>query len=209
MRISNSLIVLEPFPICLERPLPWPSRANDSWNFACVARWEPGWKGQDVLFESLGRPEWKNRDWRLRLYGEGKDEAYLRELADFYSIQDKIDFIGFVKDRLEIWRKNHIQVFPTRGEGGPMVLTEGMMCGRPAIITKCGHVEKYVENGINGFVADFSTADIFARAMEEAWARRHEWEAMGKLAHQKLYSANGFNPYNELYEIVLHVKSNF
>jgi glycosyltransferase involved in cell wall biosynthesis len=205
LKISNAEIVMEPFPMRLEAPLPWPSIDGGPVNFACVARWEPGWKGQDVLFEVLSRPEWRARQWCLNLYGEGQDEAYLRALAEHYGIADRVNFIGFVKDRAQIWRQNHLQVLAARGEGGPMVLTEGMMCGRPAVITKCGHVSEYVEDGVNGFVAEFATAEIFAAAMERAWARRQEWQEMGERAHQSLSLLYDFDPVGKLLDVVLEV----
>lgn len=48
----------------------------------------------------------------------GVEEVYLRQLASHFGIADRVNFVGFVDDRTEIWRTNHIQVFPTRGEGG-------------------------------------------------------------------------------------------
>lgn len=205
VKLGNVKIVMEPFPIRLEAPLPWPSMEEECWNFACVARWQTLWKGQDVLFEVLGQPQWQKRQWQLNLYGEGKDEDYLKELASLYGISERVKFVGFVSDRKAIWLDNHIQIFPTRGEGGPMVLTEGMMCGRPAVITKCGHVADYIDDGINGFAAGFATAEVFAEALEKAWARRHEWKEMGERAHAKLAQMRSFDPVAELLEVVHEV----
>jgi glycosyltransferase involved in cell wall biosynthesis len=190
-KIRNYHVIRPPLPVQLDQPLRWPSSQGDAWNFACVARWESRWKGQDVLFEVLSSDAWRTRNWRLNLYGEGGEEGYLRSLAEHYGIAEKVSFVGFVKDRVQIWRENHLQVFPTRGEGGPMVLTEGMMCGRPAVITNCGNVTEYVDNGIDGFVADFATPRIFGETMENAWARRQEWEEMGRRSHVKM-KAQGF-----------------
>ena len=201
-KISNFEVIKPPLPVRLEAPLPWPQ--GDCWNFACVARLESRWKGQDVLFEVLARPEWRTRNWRLNLYGEGAEEGYLVDLAKHFGIADRVNFAGFVKDRSQIWRDNHIQVFPTRGEGGPMVLTEGMACGRVAVITDCGNAREYVENGMDGFLAEFATPEIFAAALERAWVRRSEWQAMGIQAHEKIlrFSLSG-NPSDLLIEIIL------
>lgn len=185
-RIANFRVIKPPLPVKLEEPLPWP--LGECWNFACVARWESRWKGQDVLFEVLARPEWRERNWRLNLYGEGAEEGYLRDLAKHFAIADRVNFVGFVEDRTEIWRENHILVFPTRGEGGPMVLTEGMACGRVAVITDCGNAREYVEDGEDGFLADFATPEIFARTLERAWVKREKWQEMGKMAHRKMKS---------------------
>lgn len=183
-RITKFRVIKPPLPILLEEPLPWP--VETCWNFACVARWESRWKGQDVLLEVLGRPEWQLRNWCLNLYGAGIEEGYLRDLALHFGIADRVNFVGFVEDRTEIWRKNHIQIFPTRGEGGPMVLTEGMVCGRVAIITNCGNAREYVEDGVDGFLAAFATPEIFADTLERAWEKKENWSGMGIKAHKKM-----------------------
>jgi len=200
-RISNFQVIKPPLPVKLEAPLPWPH--GDCWNFACVARLESRWKGQDVLFEVLGRPEWRFRNWCLNLYGAGMEEGYLRDLARHFGIADRVNFVGFVEDRTKIWRENHIQLFPTRGEGGPMVLTEGMACGRVAVIAHCGNAREYVEDGADGFLAAFATPEIFAAALERAWEQRSEWQAMGIQAHKKILRLSlNENPSDLLIEMI-------
>jgi glycosyltransferase involved in cell wall biosynthesis len=200
-RISNFEVIKPPLSVKLEAPLPWPR--GDCWNFACVARLESRWKGQDVLFEVLARPEWRTRNWYLNLYGKGVEEGYLWNLAKHFGIADRVNFIGFVEDRTQIWRDNHIQLFPTRGEGGPMVLTEGMACGRVAVITDCGNAREYVEDGVDGFLSEFATPEIFAAALERAWVRRSEWHAMGIQAHEKILRLSlNENPSDLLIEMI-------
>jgi glycosyltransferase involved in cell wall biosynthesis len=186
LKIEKYSVIRPPFPLRLDEPLPWPEVRNDEWHFACVARLESRWKGQDVLFEILARPEWRERKWKLNLYGEGAEQEYLKKLAVHYGIADRVHFRGFVHDRSEIWRNNHIQVFPTRGEGGPMVLTEGMMAGRVAVISDCGNASVYVSHAEDGFLVDFPTTGCFSKVMDMAWARRGDWGEMGRSAHRKI-----------------------
>jgi len=186
LKIEKFHVIRPPFPLVLDKPLPWPEEDDDCWNFACVARLESRWKGQDVLFEVLARPEWRERRWKLNLYGEGAEQEYLEKLAAHYGIAGRVCFRGFVHDRSEIWRNNHIHVFPTRGEGGPMVLTEGMMAGRCAVISDCGNAREYVQDGVDGFICDFPTGFGFAKTLENAWTRRIEWRKMGELAHARI-----------------------
>jgi glycosyltransferase involved in cell wall biosynthesis len=173
--------------------------------FCVCSAVESRWKGQDVLFEVLARPEWRGRNWRLNLYGEGAEEGYLRDLAKHFGIADRVNFVGFVEDQTEIWLKNHIQVFPTRGEGGPMVLTEGMACGRVAVITECGNAREYVEDGVNGFLAEFATPEIFARALERAWEQRHEWQVIGIKALSRICRLGDSDPSKNLMELLYEV----
>ena len=204
-KINNSIVIRPPFPLQLEEPLPWPIVKNDEWHFACVARLESRWKGQDVLFEVLAQPQWKKRGWRLNLYGEGAERDYLEKLALHYGIADRVFFVGFVSDRSEIWRNNHIQVFPTRGEGGPMVLTEGMMAGRAVVISDCGNASFYVNDGVDGFLVEFPTAQCFSKTLEKAWEARNQWQEMGLFAHRKLKALEHTAPEKELMDFILSV----
>jgi glycosyltransferase involved in cell wall biosynthesis len=184
--IPNVTIIAEPLQANLPEPLPWPERKdNQPWRLACVARLEPRWKGQDVLFEILADSKWKERNYLLNLFGQGAEEGYLRRLCKHYGLENQVKFAGYTAPE-NIWREHHIQILATRGEGGPMVITEGMMCGRAAITTRCGFNGDYIHDGQNGFLADFAVPECFGRKMEEAWNRREEWKAMGVQAHNSI-----------------------
>lgn len=183
LKISRVRIIVPPLHLSVSGPCPWPDVQGDGpWRLACVARLEPRWKGQDVLFEVLSDPVWKDRNYRLSLFGQGAEEAYLRKLSAFYGLDGKVEFAGHCAPE-KIWRENHLQVLPTRGEGGPMVVTEGMLCGRVAVTTRCGFIGEYVNDGDNGFLADFAAPVCFGKKMEEAWTRRTDWREMGIKAH--------------------------
>ena len=84
-----------------------------------------------------------------------------------------------------------------------MVLTEGMMAGRPVVITDCGNAPLYVTHGLDGFLVDFPTAAGFSNAMEVAWERRAYWQEMGKAAHRKVSQhVSLVSPYEELLKIL-------
>lgn len=202
LKIENYRVIRPPFTLLLAESLPWPEVENDEWNFACVARLDSRSKGQDVLFEVLAQPQWKERQWKLNLYGDGDEQDYLEKLATHYGIVDRVSFVGFVNDRSEIWRKNHIQILPTRGEGGPMVLTEGMMAGRTAVISDCGNASFYITDGEDGFLSDFPTLKCFSKSMELAWENRHRWRDMGLMAHSKVKELNNEAPERELLDLI-------
>ena len=47
-----------------------------------MARLEPAAKGQDLLFETFSRPQWKTRSVQVNVYGVGPWENSLRRLAE-------------------------------------------------------------------------------------------------------------------------------
>jgi glycosyltransferase involved in cell wall biosynthesis len=204
LSVPRPVVMMEPLCTKVRKALPWPEvLADEPFKFACVARLEPRWKGQDVLFEVLADRRWRERNYRLNLFGQGAEEQYLRRLVKFYGLEDKVRFAGFASPE-KIWQEHHLQVLATRGEGGPMVVTEGMMCGRIAVTTRCGFVPDYVTNGVTGFLADFATAACFGDALERAWVRRAEWREMGCRAHESVKARlDEFNSPEQLLRLML------
>jgi glycosyltransferase involved in cell wall biosynthesis len=205
LKIKKFKVIRPPFPLVLKELLPWPEVKNDEWSFACVARLDSRSKGQDVLFEVLAQPQWKERQWKLNLYGDGADQDYLKKLAAHYGIAARVHFLGFASDRTQIWRNNHIQILPTRGEGGPMVLTEGMMAGRAAVISDCGNASFYITDREDGFLSDFPTLKCFSKSMELAWENRLRWREMGRMAHRKVTELENKEPEKDLLDLILAV----
>ena len=62
------------------REFGWPV-GGDGLRCAVVGRLDPGAKGQDLLFEVLGREKWRGRRLEVSLYGKGPMERSLRRLA--------------------------------------------------------------------------------------------------------------------------------
>jgi L-malate glycosyltransferase len=176
-RIENSEIILNPIKT-KTKLIPFPS--STTINFALVGRLDAQFKGQDLLFEVLAQDKWKERNWHLNLYGEGKDKEYLLELCAFLNLQNKISFKGHVSDIENVWENNHALILSSFNEGTPLALLEAMACGRSAIVTNVGDNENYIKNEITGFLADAPTPDLLDKALEEFWENRDKIELLGK-----------------------------
>src|SRR5947209_5495733 len=134
--LPNSLIVRNPLSLADQSAVAWPSEPGVK--IAVVARLHIFAKGQDVLFEALAAPQWRERDWRLSLCGVGWDIDYLRDLASHYGLAERITFAGQIDDIRGIWAHHHLLVLPSRAEGVALALVEAMLCGRPAVVTDVG-----------------------------------------------------------------------
>jgi glycosyltransferase involved in cell wall biosynthesis len=184
--LPNAEIVRNPFNVSYDPSLPWPAPGIDAEVcFACVGRLYPPAKGQDILFEALAQSQWKSRNWRLAIYGEGSARLSLEWLAHRLGLSERVGFAGFAKPE-EIWTKNHVLVMPSRYEGLPLVMVEAMLCSRPIVSTDvAGHAE-IVEDGVTGFLADAPTPRAMAAALERFWARRTEAEEIGKAGRRRI-----------------------
>jgi glycosyltransferase involved in cell wall biosynthesis len=179
--LPNGCVVRNPTRLDRPEVATWPP--GETARLACVARLEVDDKGQEVLLDCLASDRWNTRDWELRLYGKGRDEAYLRKLARNRGIAERVLFCGYVDDVRSIWRDNHLNVLASRNEGTPLSLVEAMLCGRPSVVSDVGGNAEWVTEPRNGFVAEAPSLRSFGAALERAWTARTDWEAIGKVAH--------------------------
>jgi glycosyltransferase involved in cell wall biosynthesis len=151
---------------------------------ACVARIDPAAKGQDLLLQTLARPEWRDRPVELNFFGAGPDELGLRRMAELLQLEN-VHFRGHVTDIKAIWEHNHLLVLPSRYEGLPLALVEAMWCGRPAVVTDVGGNAELCVDNETGFVAPAATLSSFSHALQRAWERRKEWLHLGQAARAR------------------------
>ncbi len=180
--ITNARVVRNPVNISDPSIIPFPD--NVTTHFACVARLDCYYKGQEILIEILSSAKWKERNWKLNLYGMGPDEAYLQELVSFYKLSDRVVLKGHVTDIRRLWEENHLHLMPSTGEGTPLALVEAMLCGRPAVVTDVGGNAEIIEEGKTGFIAESASVKSFDKALEIAWLNKSNWHKMGKRAHE-------------------------
>ena len=200
-RLPNARVVRNPVNLESLEPVAWPQ--TPTLRFASVARLFCLAKGQDILFAALSDSRWRDRDWHLSLYGTGPDETYLRELARFYAIDDRVSFCGQVEDIRAVWESHHACLQPSRFEGTPLAMVEAMICGRPVIGTAVAGIPEWVQHGRSGFIAPAATADSFADTLERAWERREEWAAIGKDAREVALKLHDPNPGETLLSLVI------
>ncbi len=171
-------------------------------NFACVARLQCNFKGQDLLFEVLSGDKWKDRNWHLNLYGDGPDQEYLIKLSKHFGIEDKITFHGFVFKVTEIWKHNHLMVLPSVSEGSALSLLEAVCCGRAAVTSDVGGNSEWVQDGVNGFLAPSSSIDYFSIAMEKAWELKDKWKEMGTNGRENALKKLDNSPWKTLLNLM-------
>lgn len=178
--LPNATTISNPTNLQKREPLAWPT--TDVPHFACVARLDCAFKGQDILLQLLSGEPWKSRPWMLHLYGKGPDEAYLQELILFYGLEKKVILKGQVSDIRTIWKENALLLMVSIGEGTPLALIEAMACGRPAVVTDVGGNEDMILEGTTGFLAEAPSVRSFGNALETAWQRQQDWPKMGSNA---------------------------
>jgi glycosyltransferase involved in cell wall biosynthesis len=182
--LLNGQVLWNPCNVSRDPAPAWPDEMR-KWRLACVARIDVAAKGQDLLLQTLARPEWRSRPIELNFFGAGPHEAGLRRAAEMFKLNN-VHFRGHVSDIRAIWDQHHMLVLPSRYEGLPLVLVEAMWCARPAVVTDIGGNAELCLDGETGFVAPAATASSFADALERAWERRGDWQRMGQAARVRV-----------------------
>ena len=183
--LSNAEVVRNPYNVAFDASPAWPALDGEL-RLACVARLDPGQKGQDLLFEALAGSAWANRDWHLSLYGDGPIRTSLERLAARFGISERVTFAGHVASVEEVWASNHVLVMPSRYEGLPLALVEAMLCGRPVLATDVAGHSEIIIDGVTGFLAGPPTVATVAQALERLWANRANLEEMGKVSAKRI-----------------------
>lgn len=176
--LCHGKVVRNPFNVPYDARPPWPTDSSEGLALACVGRLDVISKAQDVLFEVLSLPHWRERKVRLSLIGEGPNERGLRRMVEQLKLTN-VDFSGYSTDIEKIWAKHHALVLPSRFEGMPLVVVEAMLCGRPCIATDVGGNGELIRDGINGFLAKAATVSLVDEAMNRAWDSRGQLREMG------------------------------
>jgi glycosyltransferase involved in cell wall biosynthesis len=190
--LPNGEVVWNPFNLSTEAAPAWPDD-NVGMRLACVSRIELRHKGQDLLFQALAQPQWRNRPFELNLYGTGPDEKVLRRLGSNLHL-NCVNFRGHLNNVRGIWEQNHVLLLPSRYEGVPLSVVEAMWSARPAIVTDVGRTAELCVDNETGFIASAATVSSFSDALERAWGRRHEWPRMGQAARARAENLVPTNP---------------
>lgn len=181
-RLPNAIVGWSRYNVPHSEPVPWP--VDDGvWKIACVARLEPGAKGQDLLFAALARPAWKDRPVEVNLFGAGPCDRSLRRLASGHGLA-QVQFRGQVDDVRQIWARHHLLVLPSRFEGLPLSLIEAMLSARASVATEAAGGGYLCLEGQTGFIADAPSSSAVDAALERAWDARNRWQAMGQAAYE-------------------------
>ncbi|MGC9225157.1 MAG: glycosyltransferase family 4 protein [Terracidiphilus sp.] len=177
-------LVVSPLGVDPEIFAPRPRQATGStFEILCVGRLIPA-KGQHILIDAIERLvqiELRAKQGcqvRLRLVGNGPDEAALRAHAARSAACEHIVFEGAInQDRIrEFYAAADAFCLPSFAEGLPVVLMEAMAMELPCVATHIAGVPELMRDGVDGLLVPPSDVEALAKAlarlMDDATLRR-------------------------------------
>ena len=153
------------------------------------------YKGWDVLIRTAHeiRDFLKVNGWKMLIAGNGKEEAFtlLNQMKREYKVEDIVDFIGYQKDMLSLYRKASVFFLSSRSEGLPMVLLEAMSQGCACVATDYkGRTKEIITSDAEGLLAqpeDYVQLAAHLKEMIENEAKR-ETIQKNAIERSKFYS---------------------
>jgi glycosyltransferase involved in cell wall biosynthesis len=148
-------------------------------------------KGHRYLFRAL--KDLDRTGLRVVLFGNGKGEAQLQQLAIDLGLGSMIVFAGHRSD-LPRWMGNlDLLVHPATMEGMGVALLQASSAGVPIVASEAGGIGEAVRNGINGVLvppADVVALHMAIRALMDDEARRRQLGRAGRELVQKNFSVD-------------------
>jgi glycosyltransferase involved in cell wall biosynthesis len=169
-----------------------PVRTTGPARLLSLARFDPAFKGQDLLLEALSSAEWRAREWVLTLQGGGTHARLLERLARRHGFDtSRVVLRPHDGDIGAAFAAADLLVFPSRSEGTPFALVEGLAHGRPAVVTPVGGNDELVLEGRTGWVASAVSAEAFRAALVRAWTARATWPEVGQAGREHVVAGWG------------------
>lgn len=121
----------------------------------------------------------------------GFEEEYANTVSELTN-SGVINYVGFVKDVLPLYKKCHAVVLPSYHEGLANVLIEGASVGRALITSDIHGCKETVQDGESGFLVPLADADaLYCSMMAFYNMSLDEKRQMGLNGHK--YVSEGFN----------------
>jgi len=183
IKVSHAEILLNPISFSTPAALqPYPSLQNGNYCFVVLAALEVWRKAQDNLINALSSEKWKQRNWVLYLYGDGKDKLKLHELIRKNGMEEKIFLKGNTHDVQSVLQNAHLLLQITHIDAMPLSVVEAMAMARPVVVSKIGDMPYWVTENENGWISDNASIEQIDFTLEKAWQHKHKWHVMGAKA---------------------------
>ncbi len=140
-------------------------------------------KNQAMLLEAFST--FRGRPAELWILGRGTLQADLERRAAELGIASQVRFLGFRENPFPFFRAADCLALSSDWEGLPNVVIEAMLCGTPAVATRCPFgPEELIEDGVTGLLVPVGEVAAFRAGLERLAANPEEREALGREAQR-------------------------
>jgi glycosyltransferase involved in cell wall biosynthesis len=140
-------------------------------------------KGFDRLLPAWRELAERYPDWRLEIYGAGREHDALQEQIDELGIGASARLAGFTPHLHDELARASLYVMTSREEGFPMVLIEAMGAGLPVVSVDCQTgPREIISEGVDGYVVPEEDQPALVAAMSDLMDDPDKRRAFGDAA---------------------------
>jgi len=147
---------------------------------------------------------------RLLLIGDGPERSEVEYLAKDLGILGNIEFLGNVKNVMEIIGRSDLFFLPSEDESFGLAALEAMSCEVPVVATNVGGLKELISHGVDGYLTNVGDIEALAQNALKILTDSGLQEKLGRNARQKVleqYTPEKILPlYESLYEETLKEK---
>lgn len=153
-------------------------------------------KGIDVMLKAMKLlPE----NYRLIIVGDGKEKASFQQMAQDYSLGNRVLFAGRRKDAYRYLPYYDIYAMPSRSEGFPLVLLEAAACGTKVVASRLPVVKEcFTDDEVITF--DMPEEQALADAIVKAYQNQQLGERLQQRFEQDYAPDPFYRRYDQIYQ---------
>jgi glycosyltransferase involved in cell wall biosynthesis len=145
----------------------------------------------------------------LVVAGEGNDLESARALTQQAGLADRVHFLGYVAQPLEVFAAAHMAVVPSLwNEAFGRVVVEAMGCGLPVVATLVGGMRELFDDGVQGYFVPKADSSAITSAIDrlvgDERLRQRMASAARELALQRYSTQRVATEYGALYQRLTH-----
>lgn len=146
-------------------------------------------KGHEFLIEAMALVAREDSHAIAGICGAGQLHDQLQAQIDELGLQDKVKLLGQWDSIPEILAAADVFVLPSRWEGLPMALLEGMMAALPVVATRVEGVDEVVQPGVHGLLVPLESPAELAQAILQLLRSPADRQRMGAAARERVLSS--------------------
>jgi len=108
----------------------------------------------------------------LYICGDGEQKPNLIQKVNNYNLNDKVTFLGYVRDVYTIMKNTDLLILPSIYEGMPNVIFEAMSLGIPSLVSNIKQHKQWIVDNENGYLFDVCDANDLARKIKEIYKQK-------------------------------------
>ena len=161
---------------------------NDDVFFVAVGRlvYE---KGHEFLVDAMAIVAMSDSHAMVGVCGAGPLHDELTAQIEKLNLQNNVRLLGQWDQIPELLAASDVFVLPSRWEGLPMALLEGMMAGLPVIATRVEGVDEVVQPGEHGLLVPLESPAELAQAILQLLRSPEDRQRMGAVARERVLSS--------------------